>query len=134
MKGISDLKLVGIDASRPPVIRKEPYIELYFKLNQEAPLDWLKEFNDFVKNGPYPIKIKPDDSSTIETWVRTSAEVKPAFNEIKNAVHTCIKTYVDRALAQKQTEQVETGVSLSKEQLELNKIIESLDFDQEEAR
>ncbi len=130
MEGISDLKIVGIDETRPPVIRKEPYIELYFKLNHKAPLDWLRVFNDHVSKDKLPIKIKPAASDIIETWVRSVDEVEPAFEQIKAAVNASIETYISRILAKKNDEQAKSsGVTLSPEQLKLNSVISRLKFD-----
>ncbi|WP_196140808.1 hypothetical protein [Aliikangiella sp. G2MR2-5] len=130
MKEIFDLKIIGVDPTRPPKIRKEPYIELYFKLNHEAPMIWLKEFNDLVSKGEYPIKIKPENSSIIETWVRSIKEVEPAFNNIKLAVQTCIDNYRSRQQAQlDKARAAENGVVLSAAQIELNTVIENLNFD-----
>lgn len=39
MVGIKDLKIVGIDPDRPPRIRKEACIDIYFKLPEKAPMD-----------------------------------------------------------------------------------------------
>ncbi len=37
MEGISDIKIVSIDSKRPPVIRKQPYIALFFTLSHKGP-------------------------------------------------------------------------------------------------
>lgn len=130
MEGITDLKIIGIDESRPPVIRKEPYIELYFKLNHKAPIDWLRIFNDHVSKDKLPIKIKPAASNIIETWVRSVDEVEPAFEKIKAAVSASITLYMNNILAQKSKEQAEaSGITLSPEQLKLNSVISQLKFD-----
>ena len=36
MEGISDLRIIGIDERRPPIIRKEPYIYLFYIVTQGA--------------------------------------------------------------------------------------------------
>ena len=46
MEGISDIKICGIDETRPPMIKKEPYIDLNFKLIHKAPKDWCNDFKD----------------------------------------------------------------------------------------
>jgi len=130
MEGISDLKVVGIDETRPPMIRKEPYIELYFKLSHEAPIDWLRLFNDHVSKDKLPIKIKPAKSNIIETWVRSIDEVEPAFEKIKAAVSACIEIYINKILAQQNSDQSKaTNGSLSPEQIQLNAVIARLKFD-----
>ena len=72
MEGISDIRISGIDEMRPPRIRKEPYINLYFKLIHKAPKDWCEDFNHLVAKGDYPVKIEPNTGLFIETWVRSS--------------------------------------------------------------
>ncbi|NVJ60252.1 MAG: hypothetical protein HWE27_07680 [Gammaproteobacteria bacterium] len=130
MEGTLQLKVIGMDPNRPPVIRKEPYIELYFKLNAKAPIQWLKSFVDLVSNGPYPIKMKPAESDIIGTWVRTPAEVEAAFHYIKSQVIANTDHLNKRLLAQKSAEQaLANGIVLTPEQIELNTIVANLDFD-----
>jgi hypothetical protein len=130
MESITDLKIVGIDESRPPVIRKEPYIELYFKLNRKAPLDWVRIFNDRFSKEKFPVKIKPEACDIVETWVRTVDEVEPAFEMIKAAVRESIEIYLNKILAMKSEEQAKAaGIQLSPEQIKLNAVISHLKFD-----
>ena len=130
MKEIQNLKIIGVDPTRPPIIRKEPYIELYFQLNHDAPKDWLREFNELVSNGPYPIKIKPDQPKIIETWVRSSSEIEDAFKHIKSSVAECIASYQARLLSKLNEQQAaQSGIVLSTEQIALNAIIANLPFD-----
>jgi hypothetical protein len=129
MKSITELHLVGIDETRPPVIRKEPYIELYFKLNQQAPVDWIRLFNDHVAKARFPVKIKPDAPEIVETWVRTVDEVEPAFDMIKSAINHCIEQYMKQLLALKSEQQAKAaGIKLSPEQIKLNEVISRLKF------
>ena len=72
MEGISDIKITGIDEKRPPVIRKEPYIDIFFKLSHQAPADWCKDFNALLSNHPTAPKIKEKEGLYIEGWVRTA--------------------------------------------------------------
>jgi len=51
MDGISDIRIVGIDAKRPPIIRKEPCIDIYFELSHKVPKYWAEEFNLFAGAG-----------------------------------------------------------------------------------
>ena len=132
METINNLKIIGIDPSRAPVIRKEPYIELYFKLNHTAPREWVTAFNDFVAKGKYPVKIKQEQADIIETWVRTTEEVEPAFEHIKSAVHKCIENHASKLLAQKNAEAAaKSGVVLSEKQIKLNTVIDQLKFETE---
>ncbi len=133
MKGISDLKIIGMDPARPPIINKKPYIELFFKLNHKAPLDWLGQFNDQMAKGKYPIKIRSKDSAIIETWVREVSEIEPVFIAIQQAIKTCIDNYLNRLAALQNAEQAnQSGATLSPAQIELNTVIASLKFDKED--
>ena len=129
MEGISDIRISGIDETRPPRIRKEPYINLYFKLIHKAPKDWCEDFNRLGSKIKYPAKIDINAGLIVETWVRKSDEVAPELEAIKDAVKTCTSDYIQRVEAEAQAalnaggKTEETG-----EQGRLNKIIAGLDF------
>src|SRR4030065_749438 len=86
MEGISDIRIVGIDETRPPKIGKEPYIDLYFRLAHKAPIDWCQDFNELLSGHPYAPKIRREEGLYIETWVRTIEEIDSQFREIKQAI------------------------------------------------
>jgi hypothetical protein len=130
MEGISDIKISGIDEMRPPRIRKEPYINLFFKLIHKAPKEWCEDFNRLVAKGSYPAKIDPSTGLFIETWVRKPEEIETALDEFKEAVSTCNQEYIARIQAEARAaadvgdESEEGG-----EQGRLNRIIAGLNFD-----
>jgi hypothetical protein len=129
MEGISDIRISGIDQSRPPLIRKEPYINLYFRLNHKAPAKWCDDFNDRVAHGNHPVKLDPAEGMFIETWVRKPDEIEPLLTVLKEAVTATSEAYVARLEAEARAA-IEKGVSLDDEgeQGRLNRIIEGLDF------
>ena len=61
MDNILDIRIIGIDEKRPPIIRKEPYIDLFFKLSCKPPLDWCEDFNVLAKDLVPPVKIDEFD-------------------------------------------------------------------------
>jgi len=130
MEGISDIKISGIDEMRPPRIRKEPYINLFFKLAHKAPKEWCIDFNHLVSKGEYSAKIEPATGLFIETWVRKPEEIERALQGIKSAISTCKEEYIARILAEANTA-AEMGDELeeSGEQGRLNRIIAGLNFD-----
>ena len=71
MEGISDIRIAGIDERRPPRIRREPYIDLCFRLSHKAPLDWCQDFADHLSKAGLPVKMDAKECLYIETWVRT---------------------------------------------------------------
>lgn len=130
MEGISDIKISGIDEMRPPRIRKEPYINLYFKLNHEAPKEWCEGFNRIVAKGKFPVKIEPAKGLIIETWVRKPDEIEMVLDELKVAVRTCNQEYIARIEAEASAAADVGGKSEDEgEQGRLNRIIAGLNFD-----
>ncbi len=130
MEGISDIKICGIDESRPPQILKEPYINLYFKLSHKAPILWCEDFNRLVEKNKYTAKITPSAGLIIETWVRNADEIETKLDSLKEAVSTCNQEYISRIVQAKATASAnETGNSEDTgEQGRLNRIVTSLNF------
>jgi hypothetical protein len=131
MEGISDIKIVGIDAKRPPVIRKEPYINMYFKLSHKVPLDWGQDFNALMAKIQCAGKINTTDGLYIETWVRTPDEITEHLQLLKDKIAECNKLYIAKILMS-QSKQDGKNAALgqeSGEQGRLNTIIAGLKFD-----
>ncbi len=130
MEGISDIKIKGIDSLRPPMIRKEPYINLYFKLSHKAPKKWCTGFNDLVANGTYPAKIDSSQGLFIETWVRKPEEIETLLDFLKKSVKKTIINYIAEVEAEALANAPDAGgENTSKEQILLNVIISNLNFD-----
>ncbi len=131
MEGISDIKIIGIDERRPPVIRKEPYIDLFFKLAHKAPEEWCKDFNNLVSKFPGTPKINTKDGLFIEAWVKTPDDIVDFLEQLKMKVAQCSKEFIERIeLASRNTQNANASISEETgEQGRLNKIIASLNFD-----
>jgi hypothetical protein len=130
MEGISDLKISGIDEMRPPRIRKEPYINLFFKLVHKAPKDWCDHFNHLVAKREYPVKIDPAHGLFIETWVRRPVEIESSLEGLKKAVSRCNQDYIARVLAESNSAvAMQHNADDTGEQGKLNRIVAGLDFD-----
>ncbi len=133
MEGISDIKIVGIDEKRPPIIRKEPYIDIFFKLSHQAPLDWCKDFNALLSKHPTTPKIKEKEGLYIEAWVRSPDEIVALLKQLKNTVAECSRRYIERVeLSMRNSNDANTLLARqgSGEQGRLNRIIAELDFDE----
>lgn len=96
MEGISDIKIVGIDEKRPPKIRKEPYIDLYFKLSHKAPEDWCKDFNALMSKHSSKPRIKEKEGLYIDTWVKTPDDIVPLLELLKGKITECNNNYIKR--------------------------------------
>jgi len=130
MEGISDIRIVGLDARRPPVIRKAPYIDLFFELSHAVPKDWSEDFNGLLSKSEFPAKIQIAEGLYIETWVRTPDEVTEQFELLKSKVAECNERYIARTMlsrgdrdAKNSSLEGETG-----EQGRLNRIVAGLEF------
>jgi len=130
MEGISDIRITGIDERRPPRIRKEPYIDLVFRLTHKAPTDWCKDFNDLLSKHEYAPKIDLTEDLYIETWVRNTDEISAHLQLLKDAVTRCTAQYIEKIQVREQSRS-DDNTQLQKEegaQGRLNRIIAALDF------
>jgi hypothetical protein len=128
MEGISDIYIVGFDETRPPALRKEPYIDLYFKLSHQAPEEWCKEFNDLAAK--LEAKIDVAQGLIINTWVRTPADLPLQLQLLKIKVAECTVNYIKK-IEQAQRKGEGTGLPggyVDEKQVELNRIVAGLDF------
>lgn len=132
MEGISDLRIIGIDEMRPPVIRKEPYIDIVFKLTHQAPADWCSDFNGLLARNPATPKIKEKEGLYIEAWVRTPDEIAALLKLLKDKVIECNRQYIERIeLATRKANSANSSLAQEEgEQGRLNRIIAALDFDE----
>ena len=130
MEGISDIRIIGIDEKRPPLIRKEPYIDLYFQLSHQAPKDWCKGFNELLAQHPSQPKIAEKEGKYIEGWVRTADEIVDYVELLKDTVNKCTQEYIERIelMARQASNREGEKTEEAGEQGRLNKIIASLDF------
>ena len=132
MEGISDIKITGIDEKRPPIIRKEPYIDIFFKLSHKAPADWCQDFNNLLSKHPTTPKINKNEGLFIEAWVRSPDEIITLLEQLKKAVTECTRQYIERIeLAKRNAELINASLAqqVGGEQGRLNQIVASLNFD-----
>lgn len=132
MQGISDIKIIGVDATRPPFIRKEPYIDIFFELSHQAPKDWCKDLNSIfaINHSTSNASINEKEGLFIKTWVRTADEITSLLEQLKEEINECTHQYIERIQLSSQQPVGETSqINESSEQANLNKIIASLIFD-----
>jgi hypothetical protein len=131
MEGISDIKIIGIDEKRPPVISSAPYIDLFFKLSHQAPSDWCNDFNVLMSKYPGSPKIKQKEGLYIESWVKTSDLIVDYLELLKKNVTLCSDLYIERIeQAARDTKSNDiSGVAEDSQQGRLNKIIAGLVYD-----
>ena len=131
MQGISDINIIGIDETRPPFIRKEPYIDIFFELSHQAPIDWCKDLNSqFVLNKiTSNATINEKEGLFIKTWVRAPDEIESLLEHLKKEITHCTGQYIERIrLSSQQSGDDTSETNESSEQTNLNNIIASLVF------
>jgi hypothetical protein len=131
VEGISDIRITGIDDKRPPIIRKEPYIDIYFKLSHQAPLLWCKDFNAILSKHPSTPKINEKEGLYIEAWVRKPDEIVVLLDRLKETVVECTHRYIERIeLSMRNSDDANALLTQQGggEQGRLNRIIAGLDF------
>lgn len=130
MEGISDIKIVGIDEKRPPRVRKEPYIDLFFKLSHKAPPAWCADFNALISDQKSVGKINAVEGLYIEAWVRAMEDIPKLLVLLRKAVEECTSRYIANILQREQAgvEKNEQG-EVGGEQGRLNKIIAELKYE-----
>ena len=133
MKGISDLKIIGIDETRPPYIRKEPYIDIFFKLSHKAPTDWCKDLNNLMAGQKITshATVNEKDGEFIAAWVRNPDEIITLLETLKLMITECSKQYIAQIqlAAQKSNEANNSHAEYTSEQSNLNRILASLNFE-----
>lgn len=131
MQDISDIKIVGFDEKRPPRVRKEPYIDLFFKLSRQAPEEWCDDFNLLTAKLDPAIKISKVEGLFIDTYVRDMNHIPGHLEKIKKKVVACNDQYMESIRQRKLAAAGEIN-ALSGEggaQGQLNTIISALKFD-----
>ena len=131
MQGISDITIIGLDETRPPFIRKEPYIDIFFELSHQAPTDWCKDLNShFVLNKiTSNATINEKEGLFIKTWVRAPDEIESLLEHLKKEITHCTGQYIERIrLSSQQSGGDTSATNESSEQTNLNNIIASLVF------
>jgi len=134
VEGISDIRIIGIDDKRPPIIRSEPYIDLIFKLSHQAPADWCNDFNSMMAKHPGSPKIKQQEGLYIESWVKTPDLIVEHLEQLKLKVIQCSDIYIERiAQSARDNKSADpSDVVETSPQGRLNKIIAGLVYDDTE--
>ena len=131
MNTISDIKIIGIDEERPPQIRKEAYIDVFFKLSKQAPKDWCEDFNALGRQLNPAVKIDINKGIVIDAWVKNMNEIPAHLEKIKLKVKECNEQSIEKARlkALALAASVASNLGRGSQQNALNDIVASLKFD-----
>jgi len=131
MEGISDIKIEGMDENRPPSAEHKTYINLFFRLNHQAPDPWCEVFNTLMAKHPSKPSIDTGEGVYIETWVKSSGEISAHLEQLKAAVTSCTNQYIEniRRNTQVADSDGDSRIDINSPQGQLNRIISELNFD-----
>ena len=132
MINIEDIKIVGIDEDRPPRIRKEAYIDIYFKLADKVPMDWCEDFNSIGRQINPSVKIDKNIGLFIDAYVNDMTQIPVHLEKIKKLVKACNLQYLEK-IREKAMALAASNAALegkSNEQDRLNQLIATLNYDE----
>jgi hypothetical protein len=131
LEDISDIRIVGIDDKRPPRIRKEPYIDLFFRLSHKAPKKWCEDFNKLSKDLVPPVKINENEGVFIDAYVRDMSHIPEHLARIKKKITACNTLYLENIRLGKLAEAARNTShhGAAGEQGKLNAIVAALIYD-----
>lgn len=131
MNAFESIRISGLDETRPPRIRKEAYVDLYFKLSSQAPEEWCEDFNILGRRINPAAKIDKTSRLTIDTYINDMDYIPAHLAELKLVVSECNQQYSEKlhqrelAMAAENSELEGAGG----EQQRLNAIVAALEFD-----
>jgi len=131
VNAISDISIISIDETRPPQIRKEAYIDVYFKLSKQAPENWCDEFNALGRKINPAVKIDAKKGIFIEAWVKNMNDLPSHLEKIKQKVTECNELQIEKARlkALAIAASVASKLGQGSQQNALNDIVAGLKFD-----
>ena len=130
LNSISDVKIIGFDKDRPPQVRKEDYIDLFFHLSQQAPAEWCEDFNKLGHQLEPGVKINKVNGMIIETWIRDMNLIQEHLDKINEKINLCTEGFLQK-IKQKELDILAKNASVQGqdgEQNKLNLIVASLNY------
>lgn len=131
MTQFNEIRIIGIDPNRPPRVRKEAYIDLFYQLSEDAPEEWCEDFSSFGRHVSPLAKVEKGGRCFIGTYVNDMDAIPAHFEQVKQAVTDCNAQYLEK-ITQREQALAKDNADLREQggqQFKLNEIIESLDFD-----
>jgi len=124
------IKIIAIDPKRPPMIRKAPYIELFFELSEAATKAWSEDFNTLMRRNQARPKVNATDGLFIETWVRKPTDIAEHLTLLCTTVTQCNSQAETRAQALFEATKAGDNVqAVGTEQRLLNEAVAALTFE-----
>ena len=131
MTDVNEIRIIGFDETRPPMVRKENYIDLYFALSRKPPEEWCDDFNRLARQlNPSP-KIKSEIGEFVDSYVNDMGLIPAHFSEIKQLIVECNTQFLEKTRLReiKLAEQNGKLQGIGDEQKRLNEIVATLEFE-----
>jgi hypothetical protein len=129
LNNINDLKIKGLDLNRKPNLKNKKYVDVIFELNQKAPKDWCADLNLLFSKKKHNAKINADEGQFVETWVRDINDIPKILEVIKQQIIICNNNYIEQKRQEALTWQRAESTKSDSRSDELDRILESLNFD-----
>ncbi len=129
MSNISNLKIKGLDPNRKPNLKSKKYVDVIFELNENAPKDWCADLNLIFSKNKHNAKINADEGKYVETWVRDINDIPNLLEELKQYILVCNDNYIEQKRQEALAWQRAESTKADSQSDELDRILESLDFD-----
>lgn len=126
---MTPIKLTGIDPKRPPHIRKEAYIDIYYQLSEKPPAAWCDLFDNLGRKIEPAVKVDKTTGDCIGAWVRDMEGIPGHFNQIKQKIAEANVQFEDMVLQQAARDSAAKAGSQGSAQTRLNEILSALDFE-----
>jgi hypothetical protein len=130
MATFNEIKIVGFDVNRPPRVRKEAYIDLFYQLSEDAPEEWCEDFISFGRHVSPMAKIEKGSRCFISTYINDMDMIPEHLDQLKQAVIDCNRQYLEK-ITQREIDQANEAASSEaggSEQSRLDEIVARLEF------
>ena len=126
---MTPIRLTGVDPKRPPQIRKEAYIDIYYQLSEAPPSAWCDLFDALGRQLEPGVKLDKTTGDCISSWVRDMDEIPEHFGQIKQKIAEANAQYEEKLRLQAAKDSVAAASIRGTAQTRLAEILAALDFD-----
>lgn len=130
MVAFTEIKIVGFDVNRPPRVRKEAYIDLFYQLSEDAPEEWCEDFTSFGRHVNPIARVEKGGRGVISTYVNDMETIPEHYEQLKQAVSDCNRQYLEK-ITQREIDEAKAAATPDEQgsqQTRLNEIVAGIDF------
>jgi len=130
MATFKEIRIVGFDVNRPPRVRKEAYIDLFYRLSEDAPEEWCEDFASFGRHVSPIARVEKGGRGVISTYVNDMEIIPEHLEQLRQAVSDCNRQYLEK-ITQREIDQAKADALPDEQgshQSRLNEIVAGIDF------